>query len=1063
MATLPSSPATGAAEFSLIPQGDFAGKPPIRIVKPVVLVGSDEHCHLHLKSSTISRHHALIIRDDDRIYVCDLGSRTKILVNGKEQRDAELANGDKVQIGKFLFKFSASRSAAKKAKRAGPFRLIVDGQVVPTPPGARLILIGRTSGSDVMLVEESVSARHAAIFEVAGRRYVRDLDSRTGTFLNGKKQHQHEIRLGESLRVGETELKLAEAETAPAEAVLPIEAVPPVEATLPVADEEPLSLEPEPLPIADEAKSAPAPEEEPIPLALEPAEPTQAASEPAAAPGPAAGAVEFPLDDPLPFAEPMPLELEPEPSAHVEAESVPEPITAGKSRPEEPLELEPEFPPQEETDVARTPALEAAHSDDGVPLKFEPEAMSTEEETALAALAPSGDANEDTHIDLEPPLAAAEQEPEPVATPEPIVQATISADVHEPSPEIEPAEAIDLADAPEPEALHEPETIPVPVAAEPEPIEPPIPVVEATVPADVSEPQSGAEPEQTPEETIDLSDAPEAESPKEIETVAPPLAIEPEPIELVAPVVQATPIVQATIPADVAETPSEAEPAEAIDLSDAPESESPPDAPAISALDLLAELSANPREEFKHVDFDADPLPETPEPASVHAAEAIDVSEAPSVSEVESEPIPVPELAEPMPAPTAPTLNLDDAPEIQNSEPEQATETEPVEEPIASSATINIADAPSLVEPEPEPEAAEQTATASQEAIDLSDAPSLLEIEPEPMHEAQPAEPVAADSAATINLSDAPSLLEIEPEPASDAIEQTATASAGAVDLSDAPVIPDVEPEPSSPPAQEFSITDSSKTVVFDVEAAPAEPERTQTPINFDPAPTVEEVVPTSLPEAGETIVAPDAVQSAEDSISSVADAVIEAPPEPEAQKISRGRKRSAPAEPKAPKVRKSRAKRVPPKTADEEIAETVEAAASAAMETPIIESPAIEVSPVESSVVEPTIVEPTIAEPTVVEPAVIESTVVESTVAESSDVEPSVVEPPAVEVPELAADLSLEPASDSSLSVSEPISTDVTLTASPDAIPSDETAVAETPPDESSAAVPLEEPPIAP
>ena len=122
MATHPSSQAPGAAEFSLIPQGEFAAKPPIRLVKPVVLVGSDEHCHLHLVSSSVSRHHALIIREDDRIYICDLGSRTKILVNGKEKRDAELTDGDKVRIGKFSFKFSATRPPAKTAKRAGPAR-----------------------------------------------------------------------------------------------------------------------------------------------------------------------------------------------------------------------------------------------------------------------------------------------------------------------------------------------------------------------------------------------------------------------------------------------------------------------------------------------------------------------------------------------------------------------------------------------------------------------------------------------------------------------------------------------------------------------------------------------------------------------------------------------------------------------------------------------------------------------------------------------------------------------------------------------------------------------------
>ncbi len=475
MATHPSSPAPGPAEFSLTPQGEFAGKSPVRVVKPIVLVGSDEHCHLHLISSTVSRHHALFVRDGDRLYVFDLGSRTKILVNGKEQREAELASGDVVRIGKFSFKFTSSRPVTGAGRRPGPVRLMVDGQAVPAPPENRLVLIGRTAGSDVMLVEESVSARHAVIFEVGGKRYVRDLDSRTGTFLNGKKIHQQEFKLGDELRIGETVLKLAEL----------VESLAEHADVSPVDIDEPLLLEPEPIPVADEAELPPvAPVEEAIPLDLEPIE-----SEPA----------EQPREPAVPIAEhsasePLPLELEPEPASQPEAEPAAEPAApaidhfddllellpeASKEAAEPaPLDLEPE-PSSQPEPAAAQPAAVADHFDEV--LESLPEIHPKELDEVVAPPPP----------EIEPVHEAApfELEPEPPTQREaaPVVEAVpIAADyfdeVLESLPETHPKELDDVvAPPPEINEVHDAAPLEIepelPTLREAAPVTEPVPVV----------------------------------------------------------------------------------------------------------------------------------------------------------------------------------------------------------------------------------------------------------------------------------------------------------------------------------------------------------------------------------------------------------------------------------------------------------------------------------------------------------------------------------------------------------------------------------------------------------
>src|SRR2546423_253648 len=72
-----------------------------------------------------------------------------------------------------------------------------------------VILVGRRATCDVTLIEASVSTAHAVIFHLGGVRYIRDLGSRTGTYVNGAKVHQQELSPGDSIRIGETTMEYA--------------------------------------------------------------------------------------------------------------------------------------------------------------------------------------------------------------------------------------------------------------------------------------------------------------------------------------------------------------------------------------------------------------------------------------------------------------------------------------------------------------------------------------------------------------------------------------------------------------------------------------------------------------------------------------------------------------------------------------------------------------------------------------------------------------------------------------------------------------------------------------
>ncbi len=198
---------------TLVPLGHHAGKPPIPLHRPVTLIGSRSNARIHLTSSSVSKAHALLVKDGSQIYIRDLASRTHVLINDVEVHEETLADGDLIKIGSFTFKYTAGRSTSPPSAGVQSASLQVIGADYPVPIDQRVLLIGRRSSSDIHLLEESVSTAHAVIFEMDGKHHVRDLGSRTGTYVNGVQVHQHSLNAGDSIRIGETTLTYAPGES----------------------------------------------------------------------------------------------------------------------------------------------------------------------------------------------------------------------------------------------------------------------------------------------------------------------------------------------------------------------------------------------------------------------------------------------------------------------------------------------------------------------------------------------------------------------------------------------------------------------------------------------------------------------------------------------------------------------------------------------------------------------------------------------------------------------------------------------------------------------------------
>lgn len=71
----------------------------------------------------------------------------------------------------------------------------------------RALRVGRGDGNHVTIDDDDVSRQHAVIWGSGDRAYVRDLESRNGTFVNGRRiDGQHSLRVGDEVSIGRANL-----------------------------------------------------------------------------------------------------------------------------------------------------------------------------------------------------------------------------------------------------------------------------------------------------------------------------------------------------------------------------------------------------------------------------------------------------------------------------------------------------------------------------------------------------------------------------------------------------------------------------------------------------------------------------------------------------------------------------------------------------------------------------------------------------------------------------------------------------------------------------------------
>lgn len=82
------------------------------------------------------------------------------------------------------------------------------GELFPLGPEGESWVAGRSNDADLVLADDTVSRKHARIYQARGALWVRDLGSRNGTQVNGRAIHQQRLQAGDRITIGANLLRL---------------------------------------------------------------------------------------------------------------------------------------------------------------------------------------------------------------------------------------------------------------------------------------------------------------------------------------------------------------------------------------------------------------------------------------------------------------------------------------------------------------------------------------------------------------------------------------------------------------------------------------------------------------------------------------------------------------------------------------------------------------------------------------------------------------------------------------------------------------------------------------
>ncbi len=175
------------------------------LVESVMGLGSDANNTIQIKADGVDAQHAEIRKQDDALYLSDVGSYSGTFVNGsKIKTHFQLRSGDIIRLGGVELEIlEASKATEASGQRAAPSEwsiMALAGEL----KGKRIaiygsMVFGRSSGCDIVVSDAHMSRRHAEINLKNGVLRIVDLQSSNGTCVNGEKVGEKVLKHGDKI------------------------------------------------------------------------------------------------------------------------------------------------------------------------------------------------------------------------------------------------------------------------------------------------------------------------------------------------------------------------------------------------------------------------------------------------------------------------------------------------------------------------------------------------------------------------------------------------------------------------------------------------------------------------------------------------------------------------------------------------------------------------------------------------------------------------------------------------------------------------------------------------
>ena len=192
-----------------------------------IRIGREQDNDLVLESDSCSRYHAEVLFGRGVYKIVDLNSTNGISVDSARVQEHLITTGDKVELGIYTLGLSIPQEETPKTV------MMSMADMAPKPVTAASMLylnrlvgkggerslkiadgveyvIGRSSGSDVLVDDAQCSGRHALINRRGERCTLRDLDSANGTFVNGDRVTEVEIHAGDRVTIGRADFTFSD-------------------------------------------------------------------------------------------------------------------------------------------------------------------------------------------------------------------------------------------------------------------------------------------------------------------------------------------------------------------------------------------------------------------------------------------------------------------------------------------------------------------------------------------------------------------------------------------------------------------------------------------------------------------------------------------------------------------------------------------------------------------------------------------------------------------------------------------------------------------------------------